>query len=68
MGLIACPECGGPAEIQWRTVENGTHGPVAHAKDQLRATALVPATRCRTGDRTTTKGTTHEREFTYYLS
>jgi hypothetical protein len=29
---VACPECGGPAEVQWRSVLESTDGPVEHAK------------------------------------
>jgi len=32
MELTVCPECGAPAEIEWRDVMAGTDGPVEHAK------------------------------------
>ncbi len=32
MDLTVCPECGEPAEIQWRAVLNSTDGPIEHAK------------------------------------
>jgi hypothetical protein len=32
MELSVCPECGEPAEIQWRAVLESTGGPVEHAK------------------------------------
>ena len=28
----SCPECGGPAEIQWRATLESTDGPVEHAQ------------------------------------
>jgi hypothetical protein len=27
-----CPECGVPAEVQWRTVLASTDGPIEHAR------------------------------------
>ena len=30
--LVACPECGRPAEIEWRDHLGSTHGPVEHLK------------------------------------
>jgi hypothetical protein len=32
LDTTCCPECGALAEIQWRTVMEGTDGPVEHAK------------------------------------
>ena len=32
MDLTACPECGHPAEIEWRTVLESTDGPIEHAR------------------------------------
>jgi hypothetical protein len=30
--LTACPECGHPAEVEWRAVLESTDGPVEHAR------------------------------------
>jgi hypothetical protein len=30
--LVACPECGAPAEIEWRSALDSTAGPVETAK------------------------------------
>ncbi|MGY2703018.1 MULTISPECIES: hypothetical protein [unclassified Nocardioides] len=30
--LTSCPECGGAAEVEWRTVLESTDGPVEHAR------------------------------------
>ena len=30
--LVACPECGQPAEIEWRDHLGSTHGAVEHLK------------------------------------
>lgn len=30
--LVTCPECRGPAEVDWRDVLDSTDGPVEHAK------------------------------------
>jgi hypothetical protein len=32
MDMTLCPECGALAEVLWRTVMEGTDGPVEHAK------------------------------------
>jgi hypothetical protein len=32
LDTTCCPECGALAEIQWRSVMDGTDGPVEHAK------------------------------------
>lgn len=32
MDFTVCPECGAPAEVQWRAVLESTDGPVEHAK------------------------------------
>jgi hypothetical protein len=32
MDLIACPNCGQPADIEWRTNLASTDGPVEHGK------------------------------------
>jgi hypothetical protein len=32
MDMTSCPECGHPAEIQWRDVLESTDGPVEHAR------------------------------------
>lgn len=32
MELTVCPECGQPAEVQWRAVMESTDGPVEHAR------------------------------------
>ena len=32
LDTTCCPECGALAEVQWRTVMDGTDGPVEHAK------------------------------------
>lgn len=32
MDLTTCPDCGHPAEIEWRDVWESTEGPVEHAK------------------------------------
>jgi hypothetical protein len=30
--LVACPECGNPAEIEWRDEVDSTHGAIEHLK------------------------------------
>ena len=30
--LVACPECGRPAEVEWRDRLDSTHGTVEHLK------------------------------------
>jgi hypothetical protein len=30
--LTTCPDCGAPAEVQWRATLESTSGPVEHAK------------------------------------
>jgi hypothetical protein len=32
MDLTTCPECGHPAEVEWRDVLESTDGPVEHAR------------------------------------
>jgi hypothetical protein len=32
MDFTTCPECGAPAEIEWRAMSDSTDGPVEHAK------------------------------------
>ena len=32
LALTSCPECGHPAEIEWRTVLDSTDGPIEHAR------------------------------------
>lgn len=32
LDLVACPECGSPAEVEWREVAESTHGPAEHVK------------------------------------
>ena len=32
MELTTCPECGRPAEVEWRDVLESTDGPVEHAR------------------------------------
>ena len=32
MDTTTCPECGAPAEIEWRAVLESTDGPVEHAR------------------------------------
>ncbi|WP_426564349.1 hypothetical protein ACPPVT_00280 [Angustibacter sp. McL0619] len=30
--LIGCPECGAPAEVEWRATAGSTSGPAEHLK------------------------------------
>ena len=32
MDMTTCPECGRPAEVEWRDVLESTDGPVEHAR------------------------------------
>ena len=32
LDLVACPECGSPAEVEWRDVAESTEGPAEHVK------------------------------------
>lgn len=32
MDMTLCPQCGEPAEVQWRDVLESTDGPIEHAK------------------------------------
>ncbi len=32
MDTTTCPECGAPAEVEWRAVLESTDGPVEHAR------------------------------------
>jgi hypothetical protein len=32
LDLVACPECGSPAEVEWADVAESTEGPVEHVK------------------------------------
>lgn len=49
LDLTACPECGSPAEIEWRAVCESTDGPVEHAKVRCVAhhVFLLPTARLR---------------------
>jgi hypothetical protein len=47
MELTWCPECGGPAEMEWRSPVDSTDGPVDHVKVSCvrRHWFLMPAAR-----------------------
>lgn len=32
LDLTRCPDCGAPAEVEWRAVMESTDGPVEHAR------------------------------------
>ncbi|WP_328531376.1 hypothetical protein OG984_09680 [Nocardioides sp. NBC_00368] len=32
LDLTLCPDCGAPAEVEWRAVMESTDGPVEHAR------------------------------------
>jgi hypothetical protein len=32
LDLVVCPECGAPAEVEWRQMAQSTDGPVEHMK------------------------------------